>query len=197
MPVNDGDIVRAVVTMSWSDDDIQNVYHMEVSAAAPQDEADVMTDLGSFFDDLYGNWDNLMPSEISFDTIEAWNVTQNAYIGVTAFPTLTTGLATTDPLPPQIAGLALFETDVSRSQGRKFLPTAVVGAMDTDGTLSTTALTQVGAYLVDALVGVTGTYIDAKLGNWNPTLARFAEWVSGTARDIWATQRRRYFGRGS
>lgn len=197
MPVNVGDILRITARMSWGEDDIQNVYHLRVTAGDDEDNTDVLTDIAEDLEDAYDFILGRIPNEITFDSLEGYNLTDDEWMGVVGWPTLTAGTATADPMPPQNSPLVLFTTDVPRSQGRKFLPPFSVNEVQDDGTIDTVPLQNVESYMVSLLAGVVGTYIEAEYGNWNEALARFATWILGEARDIFATQRRRYFGSGS
>lgn len=197
MAVANNDILRIVCKLSWGEDDIQNVYHMKVTATGEIDNDDALTDIAAFMDDAYDDIDSKIVPLIDFDSIEVWNLTDESYVGVADWPTMTIGGGTGTPMPPQAAPLLLFDTDYAGSQGKKFLPPFVAGTVDTDGTLTASAIIDMIAMIATLIAGMTGTYMDGELGNWNDTLARFATWLSGTARDMWATQRRRYFGSGA
>lgn len=197
MPTNVGDIIRVVARMSWGEDEIQNVYHLRVTSGDDEANADVLDDIAECLDDAYAFLDDYIAAEVSFDSIEAYNLTEDEYLGIAEWPTLTDGAATNDPLPPQTAALALFSTATPRSQGRKFLPVMTIGSLDDTGTLENDTLSAIEQYILTLLAGVVGTYIEAEFGNWNEALARFADWLFGEARDLFATQRRRYIGRGA
>jgi len=126
-----------------------------------------------------------------------YNVTAEEFIGRESWPSKTVGSGTGDPLPPQNCPLCLFGTAVLRSVGKKFLPVYAETANDSTGTVSGAALANMANFIADVLATKTGTGWSGVLGNWNPTLVRFAEWTSGIARDFYATQRRRYAGSGS
>lgn len=197
MPVSSGDVLRVVCKMSWDEDEIQNVYHVRATSGDNVDDADALSDIATALDTAYDLIDQLITDEVSFDSIEVWNLTQEHYVGITDWPGLTAGTSDQTPMPPQTAMLALFGTDTPRSQGRKFLPPSTDYHLDNDGTVTADALTAIEQYIVSLLSGVVGTYIEAEFGNWNDALERFAVWVIGEARDLFATQRRRYFGRGA
>jgi hypothetical protein len=195
--ITDGDIIRITAKMSQGLSDIQNVYHLQLSTSGPVADAtflgEIADDIDSMYDDLISN----IADNVTFDTIQVYNVTQDEYIGETSWPSQTDGGAASDMLPPQTAPLVLFSTPYLKSQGRKFLPPFTINAVDDDGTIDTAPLAQIVLFIVDVLTQKSGVNWTGYLGNWNKDLARFAQWLEGTARDFFATQRRRYTGYGS
>lgn len=197
MPVNVGDIIRVVARMSWDENEIQNVYHLRVTQGDDEANADVLDDIAECLDDAYAFIDQEISNRVAFDSIEAYNLTEDEYLGIVDWPTLAEGGAVNDPLPPQTAALALFNTQTPRSQGRKFLPVMTIAQLQHDGTVEDDTLAAIEQYIIALLAGVVGAHVEAEFGNWNEALERFADWVIGEARDLFATQRRRYLGRGA
>lgn len=197
MPTANNDILRVVAKMSWNGLDVQNVYHLKATVTTDPGDLTVVQEIAAGLDAAYDHIDAYMPNDIYFDSVQVWNATTDTYLGQDGWPTLTGGALTTFPLPPQNAPLVLFNTNVNRSQGRKFLPTFAVDALDSDGTLGSGILTGIGFFIADILTGISGTGWSGTWGNYNVDLVRFVPWVTGLARDIWATQRRRYFGKGT
>lgn len=197
MAIDVNDVLRVVCQFSWDEDEIQNVYHCRVTRDDDVTDEDALSYIAQTLDTAYTHVAALITDEISFDSIEVWNVTKDEYIGITTWTTLVDGGSDQPPLPPQNAMLCLFGTDTPRSQGRKFLPASTDYHLDSDGTVAADALGDLEDFIAELLLGVVGTYMDAEFGNWNEALERFAVWVIGEARDMFATQRRRYFGRGA
>jgi len=197
MPVAAGDILRVVAKMKLGEDDVQNVYHVRIDTVdGSQTDVDTFNEIAGVLDSAYDYLDGVQPDTLDYDRIQIYNLTQDTLVYEYVWPTLTSGISTST-VPPQDAALCLFLTDVLRSQGRKFLPPFGSGAIDTDGTITSSVLGYMLSYATSFIGGFTGTHIEYTFGNWNPTLARFAEWTGAIVRDFFATQRRRYVGSGS
>lgn len=197
MPTGTGDILRVVVKYSRDGGDVQNVYHLRATVSSDPGDTTVVDEIATWIDTSYSNIHGNMPNDYLCETVAVWNETTDTFLGEAAWPVQTGGTQTDNSLPPQAAPLVLFNTNVNRSQGRKFLPGFSVGSLDLTGTLSASALTNIGNFIASILAGVTGTGWSGEPGNWNVTLNRFVPWVVGLAQDMFATQRRRYLGKGS
>lgn len=198
MPPAIGDILRVTCKMSWAENDIQNVYHGQLDGTVAPDDVDLLDAIYDELDSAYTIIAGNIPAQVSFDTIAVYDLTQDYFIGESPWPVLETGGGGgSDPLPPQLAPLVLFGTAVLGSQGRKFLPPLEEGANDTDGTPVAVTLAALAQYAVDILAGVNETDYTVKFGNYRELTDTFIQWINAEVRDIWATQRRRYFGRGS
>jgi hypothetical protein len=198
MAVSANDVIRVVCKMSWGEDDIQNVYHGKVTGGTLPSDAVLLTGMSTFFDALYDLIDTNFPDEITFDSISVYNVTQDIWVGEVGWDSLVTGGGSaTDPMPPQVAPLILFNTGVLRSQGRKYLPPCTEAANDTDATPVAGFLTAMGNYAAGLLAGASFAGWDVAWGNYRKIGAIFIPWIDAEVRDIWGSQRRRMFGRGS
>ncbi len=196
MALNDGDIVRITSKMEWVGSDIQNVWHVKYAGPVVSD-AQAVTDISNSQNAIYSLINGRVNGAIQYTTIAVWNITQDRPMGEVSWPTLTAGAGIGQMSPVQCAPLTLFNTDVARSQGRKYWPPFSEGDIDGGGVLAAGAvsdlLSAIIAILIDAPVG--GGVIT--YGNWNETLQRFAAWVTGVVVDFVKTQRRRYAGSGS
>jgi hypothetical protein len=191
-----GDILRVVCKMSDGEDAIQNVYHVVITGSTPPSDNDLEVGLTDWADSTYDNIDGIMPDNISFDTIQIYNLTQDLLFGEFPWPTLTVGGSAQDQMPPQCSPLLLFNTVTIRSQGRKFLPPFASDRLDTDGTIAAAALTNMASFGFSCIFGVQSVNWDLVFGNYHPVGASFSPWTSYVVRDLWATQRRRYTGKG-
>jgi len=196
MATNIGDVFRIVAKMSDGEDAIQNVYHGTYVGSTPPTDLQVEVGLLDLMDDTYDYIDGIMPDNISFDSVQIYNLTQDLLFGEFPWPVLTVGGSTQNQMPPQCAPLILFNTATIRSQGRKFLPPFAQDRNDTDGTIQAAALTNMGSFGFSMIFGIVGTGYDFVLGNYRPDGGAFIPWTSYLVRDLWATQRRRYKGRG-
>lgn len=198
MPIASSDILRVVAKMTNNyGAEIQNVYHIRCTVSSDPGDATVVDEIAEWMDDAYGQLDAAMPNNITFDTVQVWNESTDTFLGETGFPTITAGQQAAAGLPNQTSPLALFNTNVNRSQGRKFLPPFTEGNLDDDGSPDLTAIAVIGYYIATILAGISGTGWSGAPGNWNVNLSRFVPWVWGVARNIYATQRRRYLGSGA
>lgn len=196
MAVNDGDIIRVTAKMSWGGSDLQNVYHAQYSGGT-QDDATIETALLNSQNALYDHIKSHYPSSFSFDTISIFNVTQDRPMTEEPFPALTVGTGSGAMGALQLAPLVKFGTETARSQGRKYLPPIIESIQTEGGTFNSTVLSNLIVYGAAAIVDlVVGTGI-IRYGNYNSTLARFAEWTTVIIDDILRTQRRRVQGVGS
>lgn len=197
MPPAQNDIIRVVAKLSLSGGDIQNVFHCKLNTVLPATtDADLLADIAGVLDDAYDDIKTEQPQFLDYDTISIYNLTQDAFVGETPWPVLTTGTGT-GVMPPQTAGLVLFPTDILRSQGRKFLPPETDVGLEADGTITTTRLTKHALWAAAFIGDVVTTNLTVRFGNYNTPLARFAQWTSAIAKDFFATQRRRYASFGS
>lgn len=197
MTVSVGDVIRATAKMSQGVSDIQNVYHFKASGSGTATDQAVMDALSTKLDDAYTDFNAFLSSGFLYNSIEYFNITQDEPMGDEDWPVLTVGGTVAETLPFQTSVLCLFGTAVTKSQGRKFLPPMIETASDDAGVVSSAVVTAVTAYIVEILATkVTGT-INLDPGNWNGTLVRFAEWLSGTINQFMKTQRRRVPGVGS
>ena len=197
MTTEQGDVLRVTCKMSVGVDDVQNVYHFEAQGSGSLSDALTLSLLASGLDGTYDEIDLLITDELSFDTIEVYNLTQDTYVGEANWPILTVGGGLNEMLPPQTCLFTLFNTDVLNSQGRKFLPPTTVDYLGADGTPLGGVLTDLASFAADLLAGyITGAF-ELHPGNYRKDTADFIEWVLAIVPDFFATQRRRYYGRGS
>lgn len=197
MPVNHQDIIRITAKMTIPPDDFQNVYHAQYLGPSGQSDAVAWTDVATVLETMYTEVLGEQADELLYDTIELWNVTQDAPMVESAWPTLTAGTSVDRALPYQSAALLLFPTGTARSQGRKFLPGFTDGGTEGDSLWDAGAITALVAFAAEALGVFDLAAGSFTFGNWNPTLVRFAQWVSAIVQAVIKTQRRRSPGVGS
>lgn len=199
MSVAVGDVVRVTCKMTFDTGDaVQNVYHYQNTGSAAIADATFVTDVASQMNTAYSNLNSNISSAISYDTIEVFNVTQDAPIDEVAWPTLTVGgNSATQAYATQVAALVKFATATARSQGRKYMAGLVEGSVDGKGFLVTAMQTALATFGADIVNGFTSSGQVVLPGNWNPTLSRFAKWTAAIVADYVATQRRRRVGSGA
>jgi hypothetical protein len=199
--VYDGDIIRVTANMSWNAgaDQVVNTYHTKANLfSGNYSDASVHTAIADALDTAYTALNTWISSAVTYDSIETWNLTQDRPMGVTAWPTLTTGDATGEMYAAQCAPLLLMYTLAPRSQGRKYLPPTTESFVSLGGTLNAAILAGIAAFGAALLDGWEITPLNAGAwGNWNKVLVRFAEWVAGVVETRLRTQRRRVEGVGT
>jgi hypothetical protein len=160
------------------------------------DDADVVDRVTEWLDTAYDYHDQHMTTQTDFDSIEIRNLTQATDLGTHLWDTLTSGSGSGDSMPLQTAPLVLFNTGVTGSQGRKFLPLVTenthIGLGDLSGVLTSDLALWAAEMLVDRVLP-NGTLA---CGNWNKDLLRFAEWTTAQVKSWLHTQRRRNKGVG-
>lgn len=197
MPVQLGDVLRVVCKLSHGLDDVQNVYHAKVFGTAAPTDSQAYGAVASVLDAAYAVIDGPMSTNVSFDSISVYNLTQDYFIGEAGWPTVTDGNGVGGDLPQQCAPLILFPTDVLKSVGKKYLPPFAEEVLDTDGTIASGLLAAMATFAATILDGFTGVNYTVEFGNYRVDTAQFIPWVSAIVRDFFATQRRRYKGKGS
>lgn len=192
------DIIRVVAKMSQAANAIQNVYHCIIEGTTAPDNATLLAAIASLIDGAYDYIDYAVADNVSFDTISVFNDTADEFVGETAWPTLTVGGGGVNPmLPPQNAQLVLFTTVQPGSLGKKFLPPMTDNVLDDDGTPVAGVLANALLYGGEIVDGVDGGTYSATFGTWNPTTFVFNKFTEAVARDMFATMRSRYIGKGS
>jgi hypothetical protein len=197
MGVNNNDIIRATAKMSINGEAVQNVFHFRYQGDDDEPDQDVHDAINVELDDAYDIIDHVLCDVLDFDSIETFNITQDAPINESAWDTLTSGQSTADPTAYQNSALVLFPTGTARSQGRKYIAGWAKTAMDNDSTWGSTVVSLLLTFGLALATGTTTTNGTLKPGNWNETLARFAEWAGATVNEIVKTQRRRSPGVGA
>lgn len=197
MSFENDDVMRVTAKMSIQQQDVINVFHVQNQGAGSIDDGSAHTFVLIRLDAAYSELVALLSDLLNFETVETFNVTQDAPMLETAWLTLDDGDKLDQVLPQQTAALCLFPTGVARSQGRKYLG-GFTEDSNADGAIpSPTLVTALGAFvdvLVDNWIIGTGEFV---FGNYDGVIFRFAEWISAIVREVWRTQRRRATGVGS
>ena len=197
MPVQEDDVLRVTAKMSLENKDVQNVYHYQLTNDGPFTNAEVFNALQADVSFAYAELRDEISNLFSFDTIEVWNVTQDAPIDEDLWQGFFVGLSNSSRLPRQVCGMVLFNTATARSQGRKFLGGVVEDASNAEGDPDAAMQLAMLSYSAVLLNGATvggGLLVP---GNYRALPERFAAWTSAIVLDTWKTQRRRYITAGS
>jgi hypothetical protein len=192
-----GDVIRVTDKMTAFTEQCRNVYHVQYSGATFCDSDSLMTGAKAWLEGIHGDVAAIHPSQLSYDSVECFNVTQDVPLGELAMITTTEGEVEGETLPLQAAAVLRFPTETARSQGRKFIPALTEGAQDDGGVLgggTLAVLATVAGLIMDGFSAGTGTCLP---GNYNKALDRFAPWLTALVNVVIGTQRRRQFGRGA
>lgn len=194
----EGDVVRlSNVYLYLNTDEQVNAFHVQLDGIPAATDADVLEDLAEFVENAYEALVGVMPTDVTHDRIEVKNVTTGAVFGsLPRIAALDGTENTSGPMPPQVTGLVVFPTLVSRVQGRIYLPSFAESANGDTGieTGARNAMDSFAEELLDPFTGVNGTEIAYVVlrGNGTPVLPSSYRVITR-----FRTQRRRTIGRGS
>ena len=197
MTVADGDILRIVASMLWTDGNVnQNVFNCVMGGAgAPWAEADILDDAEDWLDNMYANMTGHCSDEIDgnelivykYDAVgDDWDeVGSQAWVWN---PTSVTGQSARG-----IAGLVRLWTEDPDVQGKKYIPGSTT-AWQVDGLIPAaivTALLAFGADWYAPFVGATsgGTFTPGVWSVVNKVLEVALDHIATST--IFAYQRRR------
>ena len=204
MPVDPGDIVRAVASFVLADGTIaQNILHFIASFGSQATDATVLTAIKQYIQDLYVAIDGHIDANVAVDLCWAHVVEFDEGEGdwITARLIGSTSPAITftssvDPQPNQISPVLVANTTRPKTRGRKFLLPFSDNSADGSewtSTVLTDLTTSLNHLLADEAVSA---------GNWlSPGVPRagvddFREFTNGSVSSIVGTQRRRKPGVG-
>ena len=126
MSVAANDVVRATARLNLTDGQIaENVYHFLVTAA--NSDANVMSSVTDKLEAMYSEITGSMASSVTFLDIQFYNLTQNITMGVSGWPTLTTGSSGSSQAPPGVALLISVTTFAAKVLARKYLAGLISG----------------------------------------------------------------------
>jgi len=197
MAVENNDVLRVSCKMSLFGQDVQNVFYIRNNGAGSVDDTTAVTEVLARLDSAFVLQNGEITNNLSYDSIEIFNITQDRPMGEYAWPTLTVGGAVSEALPNQVSGLVLFPTTTARSQGRTYLGGHVEGNNSSTGVPDGGALAAMAAWAAALIAPWLVGGGEFEFGNWSSEKLRFAAYVSSLVRDVWRTQRRRAQGVGS
>ena len=197
MTVSPSDIVRITAKMSFNANDVQNVWHVKHLGVTNVDDEDFVTACAAWMEDVYTEVLTSQSTALLYETIEMFNVTDDAPIDEVDWPTLTAGTSAGQSEPPQVALLLKFSTATARSQGRKYFGVPTESDIDAAGALANDTILDLVSAGAEALAGFTAAGQGFACGNYREDPLRFAVWLSAIVGTYAATQRRRKLGVGS
>lgn len=197
MAVNQFQIVEIAARCEFTGvEDVTNVYQLQLTSPNPVADSVAILQLSNWIDGLYTGILASQSSDFIYRDLTFRNKTTATIMGITPWPTKTTGSAAIYNNPPGVAAVINMATTASKVILRKFLGGWVQAALDADGTF-TTALTAALVTFGNTLINGTASGGDVwAYGHLSPKTGNFEIPVAATATDIPGYQRRRKQGRG-
>jgi hypothetical protein len=197
MPVGEGDVVRVAAHMTWSGNDLINVYHVRAATTVDVPNVQFSIDVAGWLEDAYGEIITRMSDGVDFVEIRWRNLTADEPVVIAQWPTLTSGSGSNDALPLQCAYLVSFPTDTVRRTARKFIPGPIEDHVSLGGTVNEATKADLLNYGAEILAGFyTGNAV-AIPGTYNEDTLVFAALISLRVDGLVRTQRRRVKNIGS
>lgn len=191
------DVIKVTVKSSMPNGSvIENVYHLKKIGGGDLSEADAMEDIVLWVTSLHDQLDDLQVTTLTYDSVDAYNVTQDRPVSSSSL--VGGGDLAADPLPPGVAALVSCDTGVKRGVGRKYIA-GISEALTTGGEFVAGALVSLGEY-ADKLTEVYNsgaTDSDWQAGIYRKFHNQFAPFIGWAVNAIPAYQRRRKPGVGS
>lgn len=197
MAVAIGDHVRITAKMKlFGTDDVMNVYTFEVDRNDTVDDAGFMVALALHMDDAYTLINGDLSDDLTYESVDGQNITQDVLLPETAWPVLVTGNLAAIILPTQVAGCVFWPTTTPKVRTSSFLGGYTVSALAAGGVLGAAVITRLVSFGV-AMRDVATANVDATKGSLNPISSIFTPSGVGQVPNRWRTQRRRRIGVGS
>lgn len=199
MPVAVGDVIRITARMKWNAViDVQNTFHAQLGSGAGMSNGTAKADLAEWVDDIYTEIVGALPSTLSFEDIDFYNITDDEPMGTESWPTLTYGTGSSEVSATGVAYVITAFTNVVRIHGRKFFGPAIEAAVEGGVFDATTMAYLASVILVWILPFSGGTSSDT----WTPGVysrltTLFHEFRDAVVRNIPGYQRRRKQNVGS
>jgi hypothetical protein len=205
MSVNDGEVVKAVVSILLDDGTItNNVFHWIANLSAEVDNATVLAAVAAYLDDTWENLESILNvgivfqpyymSRVKWDDLEGKWLMQELIGSAASTVTPTNSDAVS---PNQIAGTVRATTARPKSYGRKFIPGISQNQMS-GSELVSGAVIALTAFMYFWLDDITlGGYGTLSPGVPRTAANQFLQFVTGEANAIVGTQRKRKPGVGS
>ena len=198
MSVSGLDVVRVTAKMLFNNSDaIQNVYHVESIVGNPQiTDSIFLAGIEARLSHCMKQIDDHMSDLVSFDIIEAFNVTQGFPMGYIGWVNAPNAIASDAPMPPQVSAMVNFTTQYPNSVGRKYLGLFTEAANAGLGVIDGSVVGAIGNYVTELLTPMTFGGCQWHFGNYAYANPHFKPWQAGALDLIWSTQRRRKPGTG-
>jgi hypothetical protein len=198
MSISQNDVIRtAAKALGPQGQQIVNVfYHQCVAGEYPAIEADIMEMIAEYLDDMYTPLEGEMPSTLTADALEFYNVTQEKPLGSLPWPSWEGGTSIGDHLPEGVAACITASTAVKRVLPKKFLGVLMEGDQ-TAGNWGAGLLTDLALFAAAWIANITsGPYV-LQPGTWRRLLEVFVPLTGAVVKSICSYQRRRKPGVGA
>lgn len=197
MAVVVGDFVRLTAKMKlFGTDDVMNVFLYRMDRVDSADDLDLMEDAAVFLDVAYTNIDNEITDDLTFVTIDGFNVSKSELLPEVPWPVLTTGANVTTLLPTQCAAEVFWPTTTPKVRTTTFLGGYCISSITAGGVLDGPPLGRLADFAA-ALTEWNTVDIDAVKGSFNETKLLFTQSGAPVVPNRFRTQRRRRIGVGS
>lgn len=197
MSVADGDILRVVASLLWSDGNInQNVFNCIISGGGgPYADSDVIDDCSDWLDDMYANMGGHMSDEIAGNEIVVYkyDAGDDDWDEVSSQAWSMNASEVSEQLPRGVAALVRMWTTDPDVQGKKYVPALTETDLE-DGLFSSSLLGFLLAFAADWYLPFVGTATSANFtpGIWSVVGKLLVEGIDHIATSaIPAYQRRR------
>lgn len=179
--------------------EVRNVYYAETTSDYTGPNQDIVDDLKDWMVALWAPLAADFTNQFHAYEVEVYQWVSLGGVGwqpIGASSLNLTGTSSGDPLPPQVAAVAIAKTAIKRTFARKFLA-GFVENTQAAGTLAAGVVTELAAYTVIWLVPFTGEATTKVFtpGLWTKNHV-FEPFVSVLASAILGTMRRRKVGVG-
>lgn len=195
-----GDIIRVAARLRTADGgDIVNVYHWRVeNEVATYDDLEALILAG--YDDLYGDIEANIPSDVSFYDIDIKNLTKNVVYPAISWGDLIQGGGTGATAPESCALVVSGGTNATKTVARKFLGPFISSQLN-DGVWASGTSSAAAGFLARWLLGFTsvgGTHLAPVVVRLlEGAIDRVVDITSGKVSNAVRNQRRRQRGVGS
>lgn len=187
MSITDGDILRIVASMLWSDGNInQNVFNAVVTGGgSPWDEQDIVDDAEAWLGNMYANLVTLMSDEIEGNEVIVYkyDAIDDDWDEVGSQSWTFSPSQAADELPRGVAALVRLWTSDPDVQGKKYIPALTEGTI-VEGLIASSGITLLLAFAADWFAPFVGGTSGA---TWTPGIWSVAGTVFKAAIDHVAT----------
>lgn len=196
MTVDNGDVLRATLEMNYENQGaIQNVFHVQNRGVAIS-ESLALSDVIELLETIAATLATIIAVLQVVDGVRVVNVTKGTDVGFGTFSDATPFTGSGQVLPKQVALGVNLHTGVLNVRGRKYFGAGVVGAADSGGAVSPTALVVLANAGLDMVGLKTATNSTWRFGVIETATGLFQRFESVSVPTESVTQRRRRAGVG-
>jgi len=178
MSLSNGDILRIAVSLLMPDSVIaQNIFYAVLTAGTdPYDEADIISDVKDYIEDIYESWDSIGDSGVSLDNIQVYvyDSVDDDWDEVGSDTSSVAGLVSGDMLPHGVAAYTQARTTDPDVSASKYWP-GLTETSQSEGNWVSATMTQLAALAAIWVAGDTGAASGATLeaGVWSTKNTNF------------------------